>query len=303
MNLDELRLFVALAEAPSLTEAGRRVGLGPGGASAALQRIEDRARVRLVERTTRSLRLTPEGERFLQTCRDVLTVWGEGEQALADARDGLAGVLRVAAPRDLADRYVAPCLAAFVAEHADVRATLVADDALHRIPADDIDLAIRYGGVDDAGLVVRRLATTERILVASPGYLAAHGLPEGPAALGSHRCVSWIRAGRAYARWTLARGTEEQTVAVRPVLCGDGAQVRRWVLDGHGIALKADLDVRRELADGSLVRVLPDWSGGAVPLVAVTPGRRFRPARVQALIDRLADEVVRWTRPFGGLEA
>lgn len=295
MTLDELRLFVALAEDGSLTAAGRRVGLGPGGASAALRRIEGRARVRLVERSTRSVRLTPEGERFLATCEEMLAVWERGELALQDAREGLAGVLRVTAPIDLAEQYVAGWIADFVASHPEVRVTLLTGDAMLRIPADDIDVAIRYGTTPEVNQVVRRLASSRRVLVAAPDYLDRAGRPEVPADLDGHRCLAWLRGERPFARWTLTDGEAEHTHAFTPSLCADGGVVRRWAVGGEGIAFKGSLDVLEDLRTGRLERVLPGWHGEALPLVAATPGRRHRVARVQALIDGFAAGVTALT--------
>lgn len=288
MTLDELRLFVSLAEEGSLTAGGRRVGLGPGGASAALRRIEGRARVRLVERSTRSLRLTPEGEQFLRTCREMLAVWERGELALQTARQGLAGALRVTAPIDLAEQFVAGWVASFVRAHPEIRITLLTGDAVLPIPAEAIDVAIRYGLSGEVNHVVRRLGVSQRVLVASPGYLDRAGRPRDPQDLSAHRCLAWLRGERPFTRWTLLRGDEEQVHTFVPSLCGDGGLVRRWAVEGEGIAWKGSFDVWADLRAGRLERVLPDWHGVDLPLVAVTPGRKNRVARVQALIDFLA---------------
>ena len=291
MNLDDLRLFIAVAREGSLSGAARQLGRSPAAASAALARLESDRQVRLVVRTTRSLRLTPEGDTFLATCEAMVAVWADGERALRHARHELMGPLRVAAPADLMAQRVAGWAASFATQHPGVRMTLLAGDALHRVAAEGVDVAIRIGPLDDSGLVVRRLGSTRRHLVASPAYVERHGPLSEPEGLRDHRCLVWQRHERPFTRWTLGRGRQERTVDVVPWLCGDGALVRQWALDGHGIGFKATVDITHDLADGRLVDPLPGWAGEAHPIYAVLPSARFQTARVTAFVDFVQGEL------------
>lgn len=288
-TLDALRWFAALRDAPTLAEAGRRVGLGPSGVSAALKRLERDQGVRLVERTTRHFRLTPEGEIFLATCERMLAVWSEGELALQSAHEGVAGPLRVSAPVDLG-QTVGTWLAALGRAHPGLQVSLLTADALHDLAADAIDIALRYGHPEASSLVARRLAGGERWLVASPAYLARAGAPEHPRALSTHRCLGILGAGHPPTRWGLHGPEGPLEVPIVPALSAHGAQVRRWAVQGEGIALKSALDLVDDLEAGRLVRVLPGW-GEAVPLHALMPSRRYRARRVQEALRHLAEGV------------
>ncbi len=287
MTLDDARLLVAISRSPSLSAAARSLGRSPAAVSTALQRLEAWAQVRLVHRSTRAMELSVEGHQLLRTCHAMLDALAEGERELQLAREQLAGGIRLATPADITSQYIAPWVGEFVAAHPTVRVSLLVSDALHALPGEGVDLALRYGSPDTSGLVATRLCTSQRILVASPAYLARAGVPTHPEDLPDHDVVAWIRRGTPFSRWVLHRGEEQVEVRVRPRLCGDGALVRGWALAGEGLALKTRLDVSRDLKSGRLVRVLPDWTGEAVPVLAVLPGGRLKTARVQALVEFL----------------
>ncbi|MCB9680641.1 MAG: LysR family transcriptional regulator [Alphaproteobacteria bacterium] len=289
MHLDDARLFVAIAEGPSLSAAARTLGRSPAAVSAALQRLERRLGVRLVQRSTRALELTDEGRTFVDACRALLDVWADAEAQLQTGRDAVAGPMRVTGPIDLAQQHLAPWLAAFTAAHPGVQVTLQSSDVLQALPADGVDLAVRYGAVEDASLVATRLGATDRIVVAAPALLAARGHPRHPRELADWPVVAWLRQGRPHVRWVLSRGDEVGDVDVRPHLCGDGAVVRAWALAGVGLACKSRMDVADDLDAGRLVEVFPHWTGEALPLMALLPAGRLRSARVEALVD--------WLRP------
>lgn len=291
MHLDDARLFATLAHAPSLSAAARALARSTSAVSAALQRLEGRLGATLVNRTTRAMELTPEGEQFLETCETLLQVWSTGERALHEARDRLAGTLRVAAPVDLAHQHLAGWCATFTDAHPDVRLTLMVDDRFHPLPRDGVDVAFRFGALDDSTLVATRLCEVPRRVVATAEHLARHGQPAHPRDLTDHPTLAWMQRGRARDAWTLRRGDEHVTVAVRPHLVGDGALVRGWALAGRGVAFKSHLDVVEDLRAGRLVDALPGWEGDPVPLMALIPAGRRRPLRVERLVAHVRDRV------------
>lgn len=291
MTLDDAALFAAIARAPSLSAAARRLDRSPAAVSAGLKRLERSHRLRLVRRSTRAMELTAEGRAFLQTCDELLAVWAAAEHRMRAARDEVAGVLRIAAPLDLAQQHLARWTAAFVAQHPAVEITVLASDASAQLPGAGVDVALRYGTIDDSGLVASRLCTTERVVVAAPSYLARHGHPAHPRELRTHRTLAWLAQGRPRTHWMLSRGAEVGDVDVQPVLCGDGVLVRQWALAGEGVALKSRLDVIPDIAAGRLVQLFEDWRGEEVPLVALLPAGRLRAARVAAVVDFVRAQV------------
>ena len=156
---------------------------------------------------------------------------------------------------------------------------------------DNVQLALRYGELDDSRLVARRLLTTRRVVCAAPAYLARHGAPQHPGELVRHECLSFMIRGRRVLQWPFERNDGQETLSVRVQgrRSADDAEIaHRWALAGHGILCKSEIDVHAHLASGALVRLLPDWQGITMPLHAVLPSNRFVPARVRALVDTLA---------------
>jgi DNA-binding transcriptional LysR family regulator len=296
MDLDDLQLFVRIAHAGSLSGAARQLPMKLATVSARLQRIEAELEVRLFERSTRSLRLTAEGERFLQTCETLQAQWSEGLAQLRDGSLALAGRIRLAAPADTSQQWLGRWLAEFALQHPQLRITMLVGDQLHPIQRDAVDIAIRYGALEDSSLIGRLLGHTERRLVAAPDYLRRAGKPETPADLAQHRCLAWLRREQPQQHWLLRHSDgRSHTVRVDAALCGDGLLVRQWALQGFGIAYKASLEVADDLAAGRLVPVLPDWRGEAEPITAILPGGVHRPRRVEALLAHLQERFLALT--------
>lgn len=288
LQLSQLELFLRVADAGSLSAAARQLHLTPAAASAALKRLETLVEVRLVERSTRSLRLTPEGQLLREHAQQALGVLDDARTLLGAQRERLEGDLHLAAPSDLGRSVIAPMLDGFLARHPDLRLAMQLSDRMHDLKRDRVDLAVRAGMLPDSGLVARPLHTTTRVLVASPGYLARHGTPAHPGDLAHHACISLYLNGQAQLQWPLWQGSESLTVRIGGNRrADDGALVRAWAVQGHGIALKARLDVLADLRAGRLVVVLPQWHGGRFPLHAVMPSNRHVPMRVRRLLEAL----------------
>ena len=301
-NTAELRLLVECARGGSLTAASRAMGITPAAASAMLKRLETRLRVRLVERSTRALRLTAAGERFRDCAQRALELLDEGLAQLQEAELGplrrpgqlLRGRIRVSASSDLTRRLILPLLDSFLDLHPGVDLHLNVGDGLQDVVRDDVDIALRYGELADSRLVARRLFDGRRLLVASPDYLRRHGRPGHPDELASgHECIRFKIGDRLERQWRFWRRDQLQGPAVDVVVQGrrsadDGGIAHRWALEGRGLTYKSELDVRASLASGALVDVLPQWVGRPMPLHALMPSRRFMPQRIQALVDHLA---------------
>jgi DNA-binding transcriptional LysR family regulator len=294
LTLSQLQLFVRIADAGSLSAAARQLQLTPAAASAGLKRIESAFGTRLVERSTRSMRLTPEGEVLLEHARRALGDMDDARALIGASGEVLSGDVHVAAPSDLGRGLVSSLLDRFIEQHPELRLTLYVSDTLQDLVRERVDLAIRYGDLPDSSLVARRLHLTPRALVASPDYIARHGVPAHPSELAHHNCLALYRSGRPHLSWSFSRDGEDVTVRVQGNrLAYDGALVRQWALQGLGIATKARLDILQDIAAGRLIELLPDWRGELFPLHAMLPAGRHMPLRVRRLLDFLGEQFAR----------
>jgi len=289
MQLDDLDLFLRVAHARSLSEAARHLDQTPSSVSARLKRIEEELGVRLVERTTRALRLTPEGERFVQTCDAITATWTRGRGLLREDARAVEGRIHIAAPTDTSTQFLSEWIADYARVHPRLTVTLRVGDRMHDLPREAVDIAIRYGELSDSSMISRLLVRARRVLVAAPKYLERGAPLSSPRDLATHRCLAWLSRDQPKVQWTFVspQGTSE-TVVVEPVLCGDSLLVRQWALKGEGIAYKANVDVAADLRAGRLVRLLEDYEGEPVPISAVMPSGRHMPTRVRAMVDHLS---------------
>ncbi|MCQ4163648.1 LysR family transcriptional regulator [Tahibacter harae] len=285
-SLSDIAVFVACADSGRLSHAARALGITLAVASAALKRLEAQLGARLILRTTRSLRLSAEGERYLPHAREALAALGAGRLALAAGADG-GGLVRITAPADFGRNRLAGWLDEFAALHPQVRFQITLDDAIADFYAAPVDLALRYGHPVDSSLIALPLAQLLRVACAAPDYIARRGLPLQPQELPAHDTVCYMRQQRPADRWRFVRGAEECEVQVAPRWTfNDAEMVRRWAVQGRGVAYRIWADVVQDVRAGRLQRVLPQWVGEAVPLNLVYTERRVSPA-LRALIDFL----------------
>ena len=295
--LADLRVFVSAADLGSLSAAARALDLSPAVASAALKRLESELDTRLFVRSTRSLRPSPEGERFLVHAREALRVLDEGSQALRDDHATLRGELRLSAPSDFGRNLLLPWLDRFLIAHPDLRVRVQLSDRIADIHRHPVDIALRYGPLPDSSLVALPVAATNRrVLVAAPAYLARHGSPSTPAALSSHNCLRFMLSDELHTKWnfTSADGRRIEIHAQGDRASDDGEAVRRWALAGVGIAFKSWLDAASDIRAGRLQVLCADWRGEDSPLYLVSADRRaISPAiqRLHAFLVECCDEL------------
>jgi len=293
-NLDELHIVLACHEAGNLTAAAGRLNLTPAAASASLKKLETRLGVRLFERSTRRMRITPAGELLVDYARRAIDLLAEAQAQLTEDQRQLVGLIRISAPSDLTRRVLMPWLDEFMVQHLGVEVQLAVSDTLSDVIRDQVDVALRYGELDDSRLVARRLAFARRVVCAAPDYLARNGTPQHPQELAQHECLTFQIRGKRALIWPFERndGSEKLSVRVHGRRSADDAEiVHRWALAGHGIVCKSALDVQAHINSGALVHLLQDWQGIAMPVHAVLPSGRFLPARVRALVDFLAEKM------------
>ena len=287
-------MLVQTARGGTLTAAARVLGMTPAAASAALKRLEAQVGARLFERSTRAMRLTPQGQTLLDYASRAFELLAEGESLVSADRGALVGTVRVAAPSDLTRRVLLPWFDEFLALHPGVQLALSVGDQPLDVMRDEVDVALRYGPLADSRLVARHLAEGRPVLCASPDYLRRHPALQVPQDLLQHNCLTFHRGGRRQRLWRFFRDGQWTDVRVDGDRTADDASLaREWALAGVGITFKSELDLRQDEASGALMRLLPEWDTEPYPLHALLPSGRFVPARVRALVDFLAERFSR----------
>jgi len=287
-GVSELAFFTLLARATSLSAAARELAITPPAVSKRLMLMEQRLGVRLMNRSTRRLSLTAEGETYLARARDILDAIRDMEESVSGGAGDTRGLLRVNATLGFGRTVIAPLISLFAARHPDVEVQLQLSDRAIDLVEDAYDLGIRFGELPDTRVNARKILSNRRFLCASPAYIKRHGAPQSPEELAQHRCILHRQNDDAYASWRLHKGRKQVTVKVRGTgSSNDGDVVLGWALDGHGILQRSEWDLAKYLDSGRLQLVLPDYALPPADLYAYYPSRRHLPARVRALIDFL----------------
>ncbi len=278
--------FVATAEALSFRDAAAQLGVTSSAVSKAVSKLEAEVGVRLLHRTSRCVSLTTDGELFLARCRDALDRARGARELLVDTRRAPRGLLRVSLPLPFG-RVVLPALPAFFERYPNLAIHVGLTDRFVRLTEEKVDVVIRIGEVEESRAVARRLRNVRWIAVASPAYLARHGIPMTPADLAGHNCLKFVRPKGLTAEWVLLDDAKEpHTVAVEGNLAADnGDALVAAAVAGVGIVLAHDFMVKKELAAGDLVEILPGHAPPGPPIAALSaPGRNASP-KVRAFID------------------
>ena len=291
MNNDlasHLEFFVLLARHRSLSAAARALDLTPPAATKRLAQLEARLGVRLVNRTTRTSSLTPEGETYLHYATRILADLHEMEEAVSSTRAVPRGLLRVNASLGFGRTAIAPLVSTFAQRYPQVEVQLDVTDRPVDLVASGIDLAIRFGELPDQRLVARRIMSNRRLLCASPRYLERHGMPASLADLANHRCIVHRQNDEAHGVWRLEHEGRAVSVKVQGALSSnDGDIVLGWALDGHGILVRSEWDLAKYVDSGRLRIVLPGYTQPEADLFVVYPSKRRQSARARAFIDFL----------------
>ena len=278
-----------------MSEVARQLNLTTAAISAAVKRLELSLGVSLFERTTRSLRLSPAGEAFIPHLQQVLGALDQAEYELRNLQTQISGDISLGLPSDLGRHYLIPILDAFQLQHPEVKLIIHLSDYLQDLYREGLDVVIRYGEQQDSGLIGKKLVDNNRLLVASPAYIQAHPPVRKLQDLVDHNCLLFYRNDRPYSKWVFeVEGREEIVQVTGDRYADDGELVKRWAIAGRGIAYKSRLDVQQELADGSLVALLPgQYKGQATPVYAVYKERKYQAYRITALLAYLQEELTK----------
>ena len=285
-RLKQIESFVAVATRGSLTASAQSEGVAPAVIGRRIDALEERLGVKLLVRTTRRITLTHEGSAFLEDCQRLLADWASAEASVSAGGVKASGHLRITAPAGFGRRHVAPLVPGFIAAHPDVSLSLNLSDRVVDIVNEGYDCAVRVGDMPDSSLVSVRLADNRRLCVAAPAYLERAGVPNTPADLARHACLSLSSDASQTRGWAFV--VDGEVIHLRPsgpLDCSDGQVLREWCLGGLGIAWRSTWEVEQDLACGRLRALLEDYAAPASGIYAVFAQRKHLPLRVRLWID------------------
>ncbi|MBF8643991.1 LysR family transcriptional regulator [Pseudomonas pudica] len=302
-RLTELELFVHTAELGTLSKAAELLDISNASASRHLAALEQRLGVRLVERNTRRLALTPAGVEFLTRCKSLLSDLKDAETSMANAVSDPSGTLTVTASISFAMLHIAPLVPAFRRKYPKIKVVVVGTNQYYEIMDTGIDLAFRTREFEpDSNITVRRLAETRRVLAASPDYLRTHGKPTSVEDLAKHDLLIYSHANKPR-EMVFTKDGEKKVFKVDPALeTNDGQIVRAAALAGAGILVQPTYIVYEDLIAGRLIPVLDDWDLPRLTINIAYQERRFMPVKTRLFIDFISEAFAHhqyeryWTR-------
>jgi len=279
----------AIIDNGTFAGAGEILNMSQPGVSRSIARLEARLGIRLLERTTRSVRLTEEGRRFYEQVMPLLAGLEEATASAAQGTTTIRGRLRVNVDPYFSRLILGPRLGAFLECYPELRLELITADHLGDMVADGFDLAVRFGHPRPSTLIARKLLDPRMLTVATPAYLKRYGHPKDPRELesGRHVCIQFRdpETGRPYP-WEFHKRRKKLILDTSgPLTVNDAGTLYSVCLAGHGIAQVMDLGVEPMLADGRLVEVFPDWPDEHFPLYGLHPSRQHLPAKTRAFLD------------------
>lgn len=293
----DLGFFIALANAGSLSAAAREQGISPAAVSRHLGLMESRLGSPLINRTTRRMSLTPEGEVYLEHARKIMTDIDGLENQLLGSTAEPQGLLRINATLGFGRSHIAPLISHFTQQYPKVDIQLQLSVNPPPSGDDAYDICFRFGNPPDSRAIARLIAANKRVVVASPAYLRKHGEPQTPQDLMQHNCIGIRQGDEAYGLWrfstTKGKGQNQTTTTDNVKIRGnlttnDGGAALNWALDGHGILLRAQWDVEKHLESGELIQLLTTYNSPDADIYAIYAERYRTSVRVKTLIDFVA---------------
>lgn len=275
MQLDDLKVVLRVAEFRSITAAAASLDMRTTTASAALKRVETALGAELFTRTTRQLRLSSAGERYLPKCEQALLLLDRARQNMMDDLDVVEGELRITLSSDLGRNLVIPWLDEFMDTYPDVTLKAHLSDRNLDFYRDSVDMALRYGAPTDANLYGFKICNVPALLCASSAYLEKNGIPKHPHDLPSHNGLFYQLNEITYDVWTFSRNGIDFKIKMRgDRASNDGDLVRRWCVAGKGVAVKSCLDMSVDLLSGNVVPLMPEFRHSGTELWLVFPSRQ-----------------------------
>jgi LysR family transcriptional regulator, transcriptional activator for dmlA len=298
--LDNIRTFIRVYELGNMSSAARDMRISAAVASARISQLEEHLGVRLFQRTTRMLNPTEQGNIFYPGARKILEAVDEAEDEVNEVTLAPRGVLHVSAPLGLGRRLIAPEVAAFHAEYPLIKIRLRLSDRKIDLATEGLDVAFFQGVPEDSSLRIRKIADCERVLCASPAYIAQHGTPKTIASLrAEHACLNLRYPGAPEFQWPLQTKEGVKRIEVSgPFECDDGDVLTNWALQGLGIIMKPLFEVADHIKDGRLVTVLPQHPPVPIQMACLYSHRRKQDPKARLFIDFMATRI---TKSIGDL--
>jgi len=292
--LDTLRIFVTTLRKGSLSAAARSLSLSPATISRRISALEEELGVQLVDRTSRKLKVTEAGQAFLERAEVVLEAMAEAEQAARNSKQLPEGRLRVHSRTQIGLRVIAPLLPRFARDYPDIQVEIELSEHAVNLVEQDFDVDIRTGVSNDSSFVIKRLVSSDEVLVASPSFVKAHPRIRRPNDLPQVKCLTYRREREATNWKYIDEQGQQQELAIHGVLTSNNGELLRLAaMGGMGIALLSEPTVRSCIQDGSLVRLLPDYRfavrGFSNGIYAVFRQSSTLPLKVRAFVDFIAD--------------
>src|SRR5580698_4638541 len=287
-NFDDVLIFVKVAQFESISRAARSLGMPISTVSRRLSVLESKLGVSLLRRTTRRVTLTAQGRGYFNQCREPLALLEEAERVLTSGQTTPAGLLRLSVPVILGQEPFLDFLSGFLKAQPRILIDLVITNSFLDLVAENLDVAVRFGELEDSSAVATRLGKSIRYVVAAAEYLKGRKPPVEPADLKLHDCVM-LNARNNETDWDLVNGRRKARIHVSgPISSRDFNSVSSFVYRGHGIGLLPSTYCDEALASGALVRLLPRWTSPQIPVFAVYSNRKFMPLRLNVFLEALA---------------
>jgi len=286
----QMSAFALAVEKGSFSAAAKELGLTPSALSKLVTRLEDRLGTRLLQRTTRRLHLTSEGEAFYNRVRPILLAMDEAEEEVAESSSTPRGLLRLYSGSAFGIHQLVPAVPRFLGRFPEIELDITINDQPPTLVEENIDLAIQIGALDESSSVARRICNLERVICAAPAYLERFGMPVSPDDLQKHNCL-WITGLPALRRWPFNTDDGVRVVPISGNVAANNAEmVLQLAVAGVGVARLVDVMVGEAMRRGDLVPILTSWHHvEPVPLYATYPSNRNLSPKVRAMVDFLVE--------------
>ena len=290
--MHSMAVFKRVVEAKSFSAVARETNMSQSTVSKHIASLEERLDTKLLNRSTRSLKLTEAGKEYYQHCIRILNDFQEAEASIGKGKIDPTGTLRISTSAAFGRTYILPFLNEFLSTYPDIKIDLMFGDKYTDLVKEGIDLAIRIGPLEDSSLIAKKIGSSPRIVVASPEYLVKHGRPKKPADLIKHSCL-FYSLQKSPDLWYF-NSTQEGDESIRVdgrVKASSPDAVCDATLEGLGISILGEWYVREHIKKGRLIKILPDFKPTAYDIHAVYPERRFVPQKVKRMIEFIADKI------------
>lgn len=292
--LDDLKrmvIFTHVVEAGSFSGAAKRLGIAKSAISKHVSMLENSIGAHLLNRTTRSLSLTDVGEAYYQSCSRLNNILEETRNTIAALQDEPGGLLKVSSPASFGINHVAPLLNRFLQKYPELNAELLLDDNVVDMTDQGIDVAIRVGWLPDSNLRARKLKDSPRLLCASPDYIERKGLPKKPEDMMLHEWIIFTLLPTPH-HYSFTKNNRSKNIHVKGrIKTNNGDAVRRLLLDGAGVSVLADFLVEKDLKEGKLIHLLPEYNIADAGIYAVFQSQRLQQAKIRKFIDFVAENI------------